>query len=112
MPTKINLSLLKKFLSELETNLTVADTIRDSEGDPKEYLVEMAKASGLATSVMQEAQLIVGDIKTQMMKVQSPNPVDYLAKFLEGKGDPLGDPFGPGGNGTPGTGGAGGGNAN
>ena len=100
----IDLTLLKKFLSELDNAVNTAETLRAGEGDTKELvLVELAKATGLAASVMQEASMVVGDIQRQMMKLQNPTPggsSDLISKLFGGTpggGGPLGgDPFGGG----------------
>lgn len=92
---KIDLTLLKKLVGELENSLTTADGIRSAEGDITEFVVELAKAAGLAAGVMQEAGMLIGDIQSQVMAVQSPSPTksDFLEKLLgglKGGGGPLG----------------------
>lgn len=94
----VDLTLLKRFVSELETGLATADAIRTVEGPIPDYLVEMSKTSGLAASVMQEASMLVGDIQKQMMQLQNPSSSqgDLLDKLFGGSKDPLGGPFGGG----------------
>lgn len=103
---KVDLTLLKKFIAELELNLSVADGIHATKGNVNDYLVEMAKSAGLAVSVSQEANMVVGDIHKQMMKIQSPSASGELLEKLFGGGDippdasgngPLGGGFGTGG---------------
>lgn len=99
--SKVDLTLLKKFVGELESGLQVADGIRTSEGDMAEYLVELAKANGIAAAVMQEAAMLVGDIQNQMMKIQNPTSSknDFIEKLLgsaKGGGPLGGGPFGGG----------------
>jgi hypothetical protein len=89
MPTKTNkvdLTLLKKLVGELESSLTTADGIKTAEGDVTEYIVELSKAAGLTAGVMQEAGMLIGDIQSQVMQVQSPGPAksDFLEKLLGG----------------------------
>lgn len=109
--SKVDLTLLKKFVSELENGLLAADTARASESDMVEYLVELAKANGIAAAVMQEAAMLVGDIQNQMMKIQNPTSSknDLIEKLLgSAKGGPLGGSgFGTGGFGSGGFGGSG-----
>jgi len=107
---KIDLTLLKKFVSELELNLTVADGIQVAKGDVSDYLVEMAKSAGLALSISQEATMLVGDINKQMMKIQNPSAGgELLAKLFGGDVPPGGGPLGGSGGGF-GAGGFGGNN--
>jgi hypothetical protein len=101
----INLTLLKKFVSELENSLSAAEAVRASpSGDSQDYLVEMAKASGLAVSASQEATMLLGDIHAKMMQIQSPSASknSLLEKLFGGPpggatgGGPLGGGFGGG----------------
>jgi len=96
---KIDLKLLKKFVSELELNLSVADGIHVAKGDVSDYLVELAKSAGLALSISQEATMLVGDINKQMMKIQNPSAGGELLEKLFGGSDipPGGGPLGGGG---------------
>jgi hypothetical protein len=105
---KVDLTLLKKFVSELELNLTVADGIQVAKGDVSDYLVEMAKSAGLALSISQEATMLVGDINKQMMKIQNPSAGGELLEKLFGGDVPPGGPLG--GSGGFGAGGFGGNN--
>ena len=72
---KVNLDLLKKLVSELEKSLEVASLIEPSESSAMEYITEMARASGLAGVVMQEANLLVKDIYTLVRLASTPSPV-------------------------------------
>lgn len=58
MSNKIDLSLLKKLVSELENNLTQTPPTKDIQ----EYVIHLAKCSGLSAMISQEAIMIVGDI--------------------------------------------------
>jgi hypothetical protein len=93
-PNKVDLTLLKKLVGELEASLTTADGIKTAEGDITEYIVELSKAAGLTAGVMQEAGMLIGDIQNQVMQVQNPTPSksDFLEKLLGGikGGGPLG----------------------
>jgi hypothetical protein len=57
---KVDLTLLKKLVGELEASLQSADNVL--ENDKNTYFVEMAKAAGLAAGLMQEASLLIMDI--------------------------------------------------
>lgn len=122
---KVDLTLLKKLVAELERTLTVVDTIRAAvpttpdifadldtsvsvSGDTAkshthDYIIELSKSSGLAACVMQEAGLLVGDIQSLILMTQNPTPAkggDILDKLLGGgfKGGPLGGGTHNGGN--------------
>lgn len=82
---KINLTLLKKFVGELETSLTTAESIKSSaNSDVNEYIIEMSKAAGLCAGVMSEAGMLVGDVQTMVMMAQNPTSAksDLLDKIL------------------------------
>ena len=83
---KIDLLLLKKLVGELETSLTIVDSILAEEGDITEYIVELSKAAGLAAGVMSEAGMLIGDIQSHVMAVQNPAPTksDFFEKLLSG----------------------------
>lgn len=101
--SEVDLTLLKRFVNELEIALKAADKARVdlSESDSSTYLVELSKATGLAASVSQEAVMLVGDIRKQILKIQNPAASSsVLEKFLGAKlkgGGPFGGEFGGGG---------------
>lgn len=64
---KINLTLLKRLVSELEVILLNADNIiTNTIPNSIEWIVEMNKALGLTSGVMQESMMLVGDIQATM----------------------------------------------
>lgn len=82
---KVDLDLVKKLITELESALNVAEAIKtDSKPGMQDYIVEMQKAAGLAAGVMSEAALLVLDIKTLTTSVQGASPKSTAAidKFL------------------------------
>jgi hypothetical protein len=84
---KVDLTLLKKLIGELEISLATADTIKSGVATTNnhDYIIEMAKAAGLAAGTMQEAALIVSDISVLTAGVQGPAAVksgDFLDKLL------------------------------
>lgn len=92
---KVNLDLLKKLVSELESALTIAEGHPDNDG--KGYIAELAKASGLASVVSQEAYLVVKDIYTLIKLSTSGAPtgdmdslMSELEKAYQGKGGGMG----------------------
>ncbi len=58
---KVDLTLLKKLVGELEISLQAAEEEKVDQ-DHNEYVVEMSKAAGLAAGVMQESSLLIMDI--------------------------------------------------
>lgn len=91
---KVDLTLLKRLVGELESTLATAEGIKNDSQDVNEYVVEMQKAAGLAAGVMTEATLLVGDIAVAVRSGSSPEK-DPLATILGAiKG---------GGGGLPGT---------
>lgn len=105
MSQKVDLTLLKKFVTNLEESLNAAEKLRGAEdNDTHATIMEFAKASGLAAGIMQEASMLVGDIQSLIKRLQSPPGVaDIFSKLLSGGSGP--------GDGSP-FGGFGGGNAN
>lgn len=59
--TKVDLSLIKKLVSDLEAVLRTADGL-NQEATINDWISEMAKGSGLAAQAAQEASLLVHDI--------------------------------------------------
>lgn len=71
---KIDLTLLKKLVGELENSLNNASNIStDVDADLNEYIVEMSKAVGLCAGIMRESSMLIGDIHTAVRNVQSPS---------------------------------------
>lgn len=88
--SKVDLDLLKRLVSELESALSVADGIKTDVGSQKnEYVVEMSKAIGFAAGIMAEAGMLMGDIQHTVQQAGAP-PVspDFskLLNFLKGPG--------------------------
>jgi hypothetical protein len=71
---KVNLTLLKKLVGELEKSLAAADALADSVGETTtvEYITEMARASGLAGIITQEDSMLIKDIYTLIRLSQGP----------------------------------------
>lgn len=83
---KIDLTTLKRLVSELEATLSTAEGIQtDVPSDKVEYIVEMNKATGLAAGVMMEAALLMGDIQHLIQRAGAPaSKSDFLEKILGG----------------------------
>jgi hypothetical protein len=64
MSNKIDLTLLKRLVSELESTLNTAEGIKtDVQANKIEWVVELDKATGLAAGIMTEAGMLAGDIQ-------------------------------------------------
>jgi hypothetical protein len=83
-PGKVDLDLLKRLVAELEISLNTAYGIKtDLKSEKEEYVIEMSKATGLASGVMTEAALIVGDIQHLLTQPGSKS-MDLLDKIMGG----------------------------
>lgn len=93
---RVDLTLLKRLVAELESALTASESLKDdSSKENKEatndYVVEMSKCAGLAAGVMAESTLLVGDIQTAIQLAQGPgssksDPLTKLLGSLKGGG--------------------------
>ncbi len=82
---KVNLELIKKLVLELENTLSVAEKIKENLSDKgsTDYIVELSKAAGLATGIMQEGSALVMDVLSLTGTAQSPlGKQDLLEKIL------------------------------
>lgn len=89
---KINLTLLKSLVGELETSIQAADALKPDplKIDPQNvvpYVVEMSKAAGLSAGVMQEASMLILDIyalvgANQGGGAKATATLDYMEKLL------------------------------
>lgn len=59
---KVDLSLIKRLVSELDLQLKSAELASSSE-EKTDYAVELAKAIGLCTAMSEESKLLINDIK-------------------------------------------------
>ncbi len=81
----IDLTLIKKLVSELEIALDKAEEIKTAKGDKLEWIVELSKASGFAASILGEGGLLMGDIQTLIQGgPQTGAKQDFIEKFLGG----------------------------
>lgn len=90
---KIDLTLLKKMVGELESSLATGEGLGTTEGNKNEYIIEMSKAAGLCAGLIQEAAMLIGDVQATIMSVQNPSPAakgdifDKLLGSLKGSGN-------------------------
>lgn len=87
---KVDLTLLKRLVSELESSLSSADEVKELKTDKtaasiNDSVVELSKAMGLTSGIMQEATLLMMDIQS-VIRSQTAAPVmsknDLLDKIL------------------------------
>lgn len=74
---KPDLSLLKKLLSEFEAQLEVATkigSVASSKEEMQNYVIELSKAQGVVSGLVQEACLLVTDVQGMMKIVQQGQP--------------------------------------
>lgn len=83
---KIDLTILKRMVAELEASVNTAEAIRtDVKADKVEWVVELHKATGLAAGVLTEAGLLMGDIQHLVQGgPATSNKQDLLEKILGG----------------------------
>jgi hypothetical protein len=83
---KVDLTILKRLVAELESTLNTAEGIQtDVAPDKAEYSVEVNKATGLAAGVMMESALLMGEIQALLQGLSAPSSkLDFLEKILGG----------------------------
>lgn len=93
---KVSLVLLKQLYESLESSINAADAVIEDK-DPKkinEYIIEMSKCMGIAAGVVQEATLVIGDIRaavrinTQPGAATKDDSLTSLLNILGGKDMP------------------------
>jgi hypothetical protein len=80
---KVNLELLKRLVSELEKSTETAAAMT-TEKDITEYITELARATGLAGVLMQEAHMVIKDIYQIIKLSQGPESIsdqDMMAEL-------------------------------
>lgn len=87
---KVDLTLMKKLISELEVMLASSQAIRNMPNADKsvvvEFIVEMSKAAGIAAGISQEGAALMGDIANEVkgcsQPVSSKDPIKNLEDYL------------------------------
>ncbi len=88
---KIELTLLKKLVGELETALAAAQELpTEKDQEVHEFITAIAKTSGLAAGVAQEAKALVNDMYQVSRFAQQP-AVDLFGGLADLLGGPGGD---------------------
>jgi len=85
---KIDLTLLKKLVSELEIAVSATqDLPTDKKEEVHHFITELSKALGLAASVAQEASLLTKDmyrVSAMAQQPAMPGGSDLLAELFGG----------------------------
>jgi hypothetical protein len=84
---KIDLTLLKRLVSELETLVTKAEVMSaDVKSDKNEWILELSKATGVAAGVLTEAGLLMSDIQHAIAgsPADPASSKEFLNKLLGG----------------------------
>lgn len=68
---KIDLTLFKNLLSELESSLEKAEEIYEEDGSMTEYIIAMLKSFGICAGLAQEATFITQDINKIVLSLQN-----------------------------------------
>ena len=80
---KVDISLLKRLVAELESSLAIVEVMQtDINADYNEFVVEAAKASGLAAGIMQEATIVLVKIHDVIDGQTAEVSQDFLTKIL------------------------------
>lgn len=84
---KIDTTLLKKLVSELDILLASAQVIKDtaSKTDKEsadQLVIELQKAAGIAAGAAQEATALIMDIGHEVKMFSAPDPMDILGNAL------------------------------
>jgi len=87
--SRVDLTLLKRTVAELETTLIAAEALKPdltNSGDKVEWTIELNKATGLAAGVLTEAGLLMADIQAliQGLAPSAAAGKDFMEKILGG----------------------------
>lgn len=81
---KIDLNLLKKLVSEVESELAATEALATADANspdvPVDFVVLLSKLSGLMASTAQEATMLVADVQ-KLIRINS-SPVPQMPKGL------------------------------
>jgi len=82
---KVDLTLIKKLVNELEMAMETADNSKESgtTKHPHERIVDLSKAAGIATSMAMECSYLSLDIQALIKDIQmTPGSKDDVSKLL------------------------------
>ena len=78
MSKHVDLTLIKKLVSELDSLNTSVENLIEEKKDPITIQLEIAKSLGLSLAMAQEAELLLADFKKLMEVVASPDLANKL----------------------------------
>ena len=85
---KVDITLLLKLVAQLESSLNVCEAMKDSDADGLyDFIIEMSKANGLISGIIQESSMLIGDVQSIVKVSQQPGlPVkdQLIDKLLVG----------------------------
>lgn len=84
--SEVDLTLLKRLVVELESQMTAVEALKTNKSDRIELNVEASKAIGLASGVMQEAAMLVMDIQVLAGGQPTKGKGELFDKILQGLG--------------------------
>ena len=83
MSKKVNLELLKKLVAELENHLNISDALNKAapelDANQHEYIIEMSRAAGVASGIVSESTMLIGDIHRAVRLGNAPDLKDSLS---------------------------------
>lgn len=83
MLPKIDLTLLKKLVSELETSLDHVDELqKDPDYNKNNSIVELSKAIGLVSGIFSESSMLIMDIQVLTQKASGLAPKEDSVQNL------------------------------
>ena len=90
MPSKVDLTLIKKLVDELDKTISLSEKIKESS-DNNEYIIEMSKGIGLCSGIVSEGTMLIADI-AELLSTASGPPSDSKTSSLINKlfGNPSG----------------------
>lgn len=81
---KVDLSLLTQLLTTLHEQLEIGGKIIENDNFKyQQYVIEMSKATGLASGLIQEATMIIGDIQTMIRAAGSVKSGVKSSEFID-----------------------------
>jgi len=83
---KVDLTLIKRLVSELEHAVDIAEKLQDAGGNKNDWIIELNKASGLASGIVGEGAALIGDMQViiQGLPVGAPGKgtADLMSKLM------------------------------
>lgn len=71
---KVDFTIIKRLVSELEATTIKAEEMKEAGGSQVDFIIEMSKATGLASQISAEGVYLISDIQ----KIMVGKPEDLL----------------------------------